>query len=176
MVLKEKTPDLLALLTAHVGGNAPVVLVVSRPSTLAPPHPSASKVAKKKRKRGKPFGKDGSEEGEIPPTTQQPRSKEPRIMRAQQKKGPFEGAKKSAKREQRTKATIWNPAFVLSTSDPLTFETTLTDAQKGQFELVFECLEQAMLLPRDMQELKDMRKREVFVSLKRDLAKICSLH
>ena len=100
-MLKEKMPDLLALLTTHFGGgDAPMVPIVSRPPTLVPPHPSASKVAKKKRKRGKTSEKDGSEEGEIPPTTQQPPSKEPRIMRAQQKKGPFEGAKKSAEGEQ----------------------------------------------------------------------------
>ena len=65
---------------------------------------------------------------------------------------------------------------MLSTGDPLTFEATLIDAQKGRSELVSKCLEQALLLPQDMQELKDMRKREVFFSLKRDLAKVCSLH
>ena len=39
MVLEEKTPDLLALLTAHAGGNAPAVPVVPRPPTLVSPHP-----------------------------------------------------------------------------------------------------------------------------------------
>lgn len=34
--LEEKTSDLLALLTAHVGANAPIVPVVPRPPTLAP--------------------------------------------------------------------------------------------------------------------------------------------
>lgn len=48
-------------------------------------------------------------------------------MRAQQKKGPSEGAGKSVEGEQRTKATIWNSAFMLSTGDPLTFEATLRD-------------------------------------------------
>lgn len=33
-----------------------------------------------------------------------------------------------------------------------------------------------MLLPRDKQELKDIRKHEVFLSLKRDLAKVKLLH
>lgn len=93
-------------------------------------------------------------------------------MRVQQKKGPSEGASKSFEGEQGTKATIWNPAFVLSTRDPLTSEATLRDAQKGKSGLVSECLEHALLLPRDMHKLKDMRKREVFLSLKRDLAKV----
>ena len=35
-----------------------------------------------------------------------------------------------------------------------------------------ECLEKAPLLLDDMQELKGLRKREVFLSLKRDLVKI----
>ena len=51
MVLEEKTLDLLALLIAQVGGNAPMVLVVPRLPTLAPPHPSATEVAEKKRKK-----------------------------------------------------------------------------------------------------------------------------
>ena len=36
-----------------------------------------------------------------------------------------------------------------------------------------ECLEQALLLPDDMRELKGLRKREVFLSLKKYLAKVC---
>ena len=51
MVLEEKTPDLLALLIAYVGGNAPVVLVVPRPPTPILPHPTASKATEKKRKK-----------------------------------------------------------------------------------------------------------------------------
>ena len=120
MVFEEKTPDLLALLIAHAGGNASVVPVIPRPPTPAPsPYPSATAVAKKKRKRGKQIRKESSEEGQIPSSTQQSPSKEPRIMRVQQKNGLFEGASKSFEGEQGTKATIWNPAFMLSTRDPL---------------------------------------------------------
>lgn len=53
MVLEVKTPDLLALLTAHVGGNAPTVLVVPRPPTPAPTRAPSGDATKKKRKRGK---------------------------------------------------------------------------------------------------------------------------
>lgn len=66
MVLEGKTPDLLALLTAHVGGNASVVPIVPRPPTPAPPHPSATEAVEKKRKKGKQIGKENSKEGEIP--------------------------------------------------------------------------------------------------------------
>ena len=49
-------------------------------------------------------------------------------MSAQQKKGHSKGFGKSAEGEQRTKATILNLAFVLSTVDLLTSEATLRDA------------------------------------------------
>jgi len=38
-------------------------------------------------------------------------------------------------------SSIWNPAFVLSTGDPVTFEATLWNAQKGRSGIVSECLE-----------------------------------
>ena len=53
MVLEEKTFDLLALLTAHTGGNALIVPVVPRPPTLILSHPSVVEAARKKRKIGK---------------------------------------------------------------------------------------------------------------------------
>lgn len=46
--------------------------------------------------------------------------------------------------------------------------------QKGRLSLVVECLEKALYLPKDMQELRSFRKREVFLSLKRNLAKVCN--
>ena len=61
---------------------------------------------------------------------------------------------------------------MLSSGDLVTSEASLRDAQKGRSGLVFECLEKALLLPDDMQELKGLRKREVFLSLKRDLAQV----
>ena len=67
MVLEEKTPDLLALLTTYAGGNSPVVLVGLRPPTLAPAQVAT---AEKKRKKGKET--EGSKEGEIPQLVQQP--------------------------------------------------------------------------------------------------------
>ena len=54
----------------------------------------------------------------------------------------------------------------------MTFEASFKDLYKGRSRLVSECLEKALLLPKDMQELQGLRKREVFLSLKRDLAKV----
>ena len=83
MVLEEKMPDLLALLTAHIGGDALVVPIVPRPPTLGPSHISTADAPEKKRKRGKQT--EGSEEGEITHYTEQPPAKEPRITWGQQK-------------------------------------------------------------------------------------------
>ena len=52
MVLKEKTPNLLALLTAHVRGASQEILVVPRPPTTAHAIASSSDTADKKRKKG----------------------------------------------------------------------------------------------------------------------------
>lgn len=48
-MLKEKTPDLLALLTTNSVGASPAVSVVPRPPTTAPIHASFSDAADKKK-------------------------------------------------------------------------------------------------------------------------------
>jgi len=52
MALKEKTPDLLALLTAHAGGASQAVPVVPRPPTSTPTVASSGDAVDKKRKKG----------------------------------------------------------------------------------------------------------------------------
>ena len=51
-------------------------------------------------------------------------------------------------------------------------DANLRDPQKGRLGILAKCLENAFLLPEDMQELRSFRKREAFLSLKRDLAKV----
>ena len=51
-------------------------------------------------------------------------------------------------------------------------DATLRDSQKGMSGILLECLEKALLLPDDMHELQSLRKREVFLSLKKDLVKV----
>ena len=53
-------------------------------------------------------------------------------------------------------------------------DANLRDLQKGKLGILAEYLEKALLLPEDMQELRSFRKREVFLSLKRNLAKVCN--
>lgn len=66
MGFKEKTPNLLALLTAHTGGSSLAVPVVTWPPTPTPTRTSFVEVADKKWKRAQ-RGKDlkGAEEGEV---------------------------------------------------------------------------------------------------------------
>lgn len=125
MVLEEKTPDLLALLTAHVGDNTPTVPVVPYLPTPALTRTPFDDVTEKKRKRGK--GLEGTEEGEIIHPAQQPLAKGSKVTRAQQKKSTSSGSSKGAKGEQRTKASIWNLDFVLSSRDPVMDDATLRD-------------------------------------------------
>ena len=52
MVFEERTPDLLALLTAHAGGASLAISVVPRPLTPTLTRASSSDAAEKKRKKG----------------------------------------------------------------------------------------------------------------------------
>ena len=76
MGFEEKTPDLLALLTAHAGGSFPTMAVVTRPPTLAVTCISFVEAADKKRKRIQGSkGTKGAEEGRLPnpPTSPLPK-------------------------------------------------------------------------------------------------------
>ena len=119
-------------------------------------------------------GSEGAEEGEIIFPTQQPPTKEPETIRAQKKKNAPSGTSKSFEGGQHPKASIWKPSFVLSLRDPVMDNATLRDPQKGRLGILSECLDKTLLIPKDMHELQSLRKREVFLSLKRDLAKVYS--
>ena len=69
----------------------------------------------------------------------------------------------------------WTPTMVLD-GTPLPVDASIKDFQQERAGYVANVVEQALLLPGDMANLRTMRKHEVFFSLKRDLAKICLLH
>ena len=58
---------------------------------------------------------------------------------------------------------------------PLLANASIKDFQGGKASYVANAMEQALLLPEDMAELHSMRRHEVFLSLKRYLAMVCSL-
>ena len=64
-------------------------------------------------------------------------------------------------------------AFTLSSGNPVLNVTNLRDPTKGNSGVVAECLEKALCLLEDMEELRSFRKREIFLTLKQDLANVC---
>ena len=55
---------------------------------------------------------------------------------------------------------------------PLPLDSSIRDFQKGKVGYVANALEQSLLLPRDMADLRTLKKYEVFLTLKRDLAMV----
>ena len=61
---------------------------------------------------------------------------------------------------------ICRPSFTLNSGGPVMSDANLRDHQKGRSGLVAKCLEKDLCLPKDIEELRSFRKREVFLSLK----------
>ena len=58
---------------------------------------------------------------------------------------------------------------------PLLEDASTQDFQRGTTGYVADAVEQSLLLPKDMANLKSMRQYEVFLGLKRDLAMVIVL-
>ena len=96
------------------------------------------------------------------------------MIRAQQKKSAPFRTSTSSEGEQHPKASVWKPLFMLSSGDPVMNNASLKDPQKGRLGILSKCLKKAFLLLEDMHGLQSLWKCEVFLSLKRDLAKVCT--
>ena len=55
---------------------------------------------------------------------------------------------------------------------PLFSDTSIRDFQQGSTGYVADAVEQSLLLPKDMADLRSMRHYEVFLGLKRDLGMV----
>ena len=66
------------------------------------------------------------------------------------------------------------PALVLDGA-PLPINASIINFQQGKADYVADAVEQALLLPEDMADLRSLRKHKVFLSLKRDLALVSLL-
>ena len=55
---------------------------------------------------------------------------------------------------------------------PLLEDASIRDFQRGITGYVVDAVEQSLLLPKDMVDLRSMRQYEVFLELKRDLAMV----
>jgi len=58
---------------------------------------------------------------------------------------------------------------------PLTANASIQNFQQGKVGYIADAVEQALLLPEDMAELRSLRKHEVFLSLKRDFVMVSPL-
>jgi len=68
----------------------------------------------------------------------------------------------------------WTPSMVLDGA-PLPRDASIKDFQQGKVGYVANTVEQALLLSADMADLRSMRKHEVFLNLKKDLALVSLL-
>ena len=63
---------------------------------------------------------------------------------------------------------VWAPQMDLDGA-PLLDDASIRDFQQGAARYVADAVEQSLLLPKDMADLRSMRQHEVFLRLKRDL-------
>ena len=66
------------------------------------------------------------------------------------------------------------PALVLDRA-PLLANASIKNFQQGKDGYMVDTMEQALLLPKDMADLRSIRKHEMFLSLKRNLALVSPL-
>ena len=66
------------------------------------------------------------------------------------------------------------PALVLDRA-PLLANASIKNFQQGKDGYMVDTVEQALLLPKDMVDLRSIRKHEMFLSLKRNLALVSPL-
>ncbi|KAK9997927.1 hypothetical protein SO802_017530 [Lithocarpus litseifolius] len=75
--------------------------------------------------------------------------------------------------DKRSDSQVGPPSWALTPmldGAPLLATASIRDFQQGKAGYVADVVEQALLLPEDMADLRSLRRNEVFLSLKRDLA------
>ena len=88
------------------------------------------------------------------------------MSRTQQRRG---GENSKVLLERRSRDPSWNPQLLLDGA-PLPTDSSIRDFNHGRAGYVANSVEQALILLRDMAELWNLKKHEMFLSLKRDLA------
>ena len=139
----------------------------SPPRALQPPPPSRIKQADPKRRR-EPKGKETMELGRLRSFTEEEAHKPAKQQRTSQ--APSRGSKKDD--VQMPEPRAWLPAPMLG-GEPLTDDASIRDYNRGIGCHVASVLEETLLLPKDMVELRGLRKNEVFLQAKRFLGMVC---
>lgn len=88
------------------------------------------------------------------------------MTRAQQRRG---GETLEMNSERRTRIPNWNPPFVLDAAT-LPIDSSICNFENERAGSVANSVKQTLRLPQDMAELCNLKKHEMFLSLKRDLA------
>ena len=70
-----------------------------------------------------------------------------------------------------SKPQAWLPTLILH-GEPLMDNASLRDFQKGEATYVADALKRSLLPPADMAELRNLRRQEVFLSMKRYLGMV----
>ena len=174
MVLQRKTrSSLLDLLESHAGGNMPKKAIQTKPPT--PPNTQAPQhdPVDKKRKRDQK-GKEVMEEGKGLPSKEVEPQKGAKAAKTAHTRSSSEGSMVERGYDHQVKVPAWNPPLVLDGAH-LPINASIRGFQYGKAGYVTNAVEQALLLPRDMADLRSMKKHEVLLSLKRDLALVSLL-
>nr|POF00739.1 hypothetical protein CFP56_77029 [Quercus suber] len=166
MVIEKRLLDLLSLLESRASDATTEVPVVPRPLIPAPSFPPQTNPTDKKRKQGKKSGKGITDEGKIYEETSSEQTKGPNATKSQQKRG---GEVTETEPKCRPRILHWNPPLVLD-GDPFTSNSSIQNFDNERASYIANFVEQALLLPLDMAELHNLKKHEIFLSLKRDLA------
>ena len=134
---------------------------------LQPPLPSRTEQPDPKRRR-EPKGKEVIEIGRTRPSNEEEAhrpTKQQRVSHASSQ-GPERGE------VQLPEPQAWLPAPMLG-GEPLTNDTSIRDYNGGIGCHVASILEETLLLPKDMVELRGLRRNEVFLQAKRFLEMVC---
>ena len=139
----------------------------SPPRAPQPPPPSRTEQPDPKRRR-EPKGKEVIEAGRTRSSSEEEAhrpTKQQRISHASSR-GPERGE------VQLPEPQAWLPAPMLG-GEPLTDDASIRDYKGGIGCHVASVLEETLLLPKDMVELRGLRRNEVFLQAKRFLGMVC---
>ena len=81
----------------------------------------------------------------------------------------YQGQEKEVTAQSEPQAWLHAPMLH---GEPLMDDASLRDFQKGEGTYVADALERSLVLPTDMTELRNLRRQEVFLSIKRYLGMV----
>ena len=133
-----------------------------------PAPPSRAEQPEPKRRR-EPKGKEVVETGRAPPSHDEDAQRPTKQL----KLGPAPSRGPEMGEIQRNEPRAWLPAPMLG-GEPLTEDASIRDYNGGIGCHVASALEETLLLPKDMVELRGLRRNEVFLQAKRCLGMVCT--